>query len=254
MRPVAFLFAALLLLSVGCVQYHYAPNAVQTPYIEKKGDGMVMAAVGGGPGTLNGDFQASYSPIKHGAVMLNYFRTNTSFENTNFFGGPTYQEISKGYLYEGAVGGYTPLAFGTGALYVGYGQGQMHNDYGIERIADLRLRRFFIQPTFTFKNDWLRLGMALRLVRLHFPSGNIDYRIEPADIDVIQRLERDSPFWFPELGGNLGIHFKPVTISANVVVIGARPAAENGFDISNMGLGISFELQEMFKKNNRTKS
>lgn len=247
MRPLTIILGAFLLFSVGCVQYHYTPNLIQTPAIEQKGDAMVSASIGGSPVALNGDFHASFSPIKHGALMLNYFRNSSSFENTNFFGGPTYIQGSKGYLLEGALGGYTSMGFGTGALYVGWGQGQMKNDYGANRIADLRLQRFFIQPTFTFKNDWFRLGMGLRLVRLSFPSGDIDYRIEPSDIESIKRLENDTPFWFPEIGGNIGIHFKPVTVTAGAVLLVSQSASDFGFDNSNIGLGLSFELHELFK-------
>ncbi len=248
MRPSIPLFAAFLFFAIGCRHYHYSPNFVHTPYIEKKGDGVVAAAFSGNPVTLNGDFHASYSPIKHGTVMLNYFRTRSSFEQSTFFGQPSYPQSTQGYLIEAAAGGYWPFEFGTVAMYVGWGQGQMRNDYGIARIADLRLQRFFVQPTLTYKNDWFRLGLGLRLVQLSFPSGTIDYRIEPADIEVIKRLEKDSPIWFPELGGNLGLHFKPVTISAHLVLAALRPSADYGFDGINIGLGISLELQELFKK------
>ncbi len=248
MRPFIPLFAAFLFFAVGCRHYHYSPNFVHTPYIEKKGDGVVAATFGANPVTLNGDFHASYSPIKHGAVMLNYFRTRSSFEEPNFLGQPVYQESTEGYFLEAAAGGYWPFEFGTVAMYVGWGQGQMRNDYGIARISDLRLQRFFVQPTLTYKNDWFRLGLGLRLVQLSFPSGTIDYRIEPEDIEVIKRLEKDSPFWFPELGGNLGLHFKPVTISAHLVLAALRPSTDYGFDGINIGLGISLELQELFKK------
>lgn len=248
MRYPSLFITAFSLGFVGCVQYHYSPNFVQTPSIQKKGDGVLTAAVGGSPVALNGDFHASYSPVKHGAVMLNYFRTRSSYTDNNIFGGTSYTETGKGSLLEGALGAYMPVAFGTGALYAGWGLGQMRNDYGIGRIADFKLNRFFVQPTFTFKNDWLRLGLGLRVVRLSYPSGSIDYRIEPADIEVIRRLEKASPFWFPEYGGNLGVHFKPFTISASFVLIGSSPAVDYGFDRSNVGLGLSAELQELFKK------
>jgi hypothetical protein len=248
MRPSLLMFAACMLFAASCTQYHYSPNFVQTPYLDKKGDGIVTAAVSGSPVSINGDFHASYSPIKYGTVMLNYFRNRSSFEDQNFFGGPTLIQSSKGYLMEGAVGGYRPCAFGTAAVYVGWGQGKMRNDYGVQRIADLRLQRFFIQPTFTFKNDWFRFGVGMRVVRLNYPSGDIDYRIEPSDIAIIQRLENESPFWFPELGGNIGIHFKPVTFSANLVIVASRRATDYGFDGSNAGVGISVELHELFKK------
>ncbi len=210
---------------------------------------MVTAAVSGSPTSINGDFHVSYSPVKHGSVMLNYYRSRSSFEdNNNFFVVPSYPQTAKGQLIEGALGTYTQIGFFTGSLYAGWGLGQMRNDYGIERIADLRMNRFFVQPTFSFKNNWLRLGMGLKLVRLNFTSGEIDYRIEPEDIQVIQRLENEPPFWFPELGGNVGIHFKPVTVSANLVFVASTVAADFGFDLSNIGLGVTFELQEMFRK------
>jgi len=242
MRPMILFFGFLLLFSGGCVQYHYTANQVHTPYFDKKGDAMVSASIGGSPVTLRGDFHASFSPIKHGTVMLNYFQTLTNFNDADFFTGTNYLKRTRGYLFEGAAGGYMPFAFGTGALYVGYGQGRMRNDFGLERIADLRLQRLFVQPTFTFKSEWFRLGMALRVVRLNFPSGDIDYRIEPEDLQVIQRLENNGPFWFPEMGGNIGIHIKPITITANLILVGTKKAAEYGIDPMNIGLGLTYEL------------
>ncbi|MFN0216707.1 MAG: hypothetical protein ACKVT2_20815 [Saprospiraceae bacterium] len=248
MQSFTLLAGALLLFSTGCVQYHYSPNFISTPFIDKKNDGMLSAAVSGSPVSVNGDFHASYSPVKHGIVALNYFRTSSSFTQTNFLGVPNYTQTTKGNLLEASIGAYRPISFGTGALLVGWGQGRVRNDYGIGRIADLRLQRFFVQPSFTFKNSWFRLGMGLRLVRLHFPSGEVDYRIEPGQIETIQRLEQKTPFWFPEFGGNIGFHFKPITISAHLVLLASGAPTDYGFDGSNIGLGITFELQEMFKK------
>jgi len=242
MRPLLLLSISLLLFSGGCVQYHYTANQIHTPYMDKKGEGMVSASIGGSPVTLRGDFHASFSPIKHGTVMVNYFRTRTNFNDPNFFTGTNYLKRTRGDLLEGAVGAYTPFAFGTGALYVGYGQGRMRNDFGLDRIADLRLQRFFVQPTFTFKSDWFRLGMALRIVRLNYPSGDIDYRIEPVDLEVIRRLENNSPLWFSEMGGNIGIHIKPITITANLIIVGTKDAANYGVDPLNIGLGLIYEL------------
>ncbi|MBN8678882.1 MAG: hypothetical protein J0M29_11705 [Chitinophagales bacterium] len=245
MRFFFFFGIVFSLLTSSCVQYHYSPNFVQTPYLQKKGDAMVSASVTGSPTALGGDFHASWSPIKNGVVMVNYYQTKSSFQDPNVFGGTTYLEKTRGYLAEAGVGGYFPFSFGTGAIYAGGGVGRTRNDYGIERIADINLNRFFIQPTFTFKNDWFRLGMGMRIVMIGFPKGNIDYRIEPVDIEVIQRLERNSPFIFPELGGNIGIHIRPVTISASLVLLPTQRAADYGFDASNIGVGLSLDLHEL---------
>ncbi len=249
MRFIVLFFANFLFLAVGCVQYHYTPNLVHTPFLQKKGDLTVSAAVGGGPVTLNGDFHASYSPVKYGVVVLNYFHTRTKFEEPSLLvNSPSFSQSTKGYILEGALGVYKHHGYGTGALYVGWGQGQMRNNFGIGRIAELQLRRFFIQPTFTFQYEWFRLGMGLRIVRLNYPSGQVDYRIDPPDIEVIQKLEQATPLWFPEWGSNIGVHFAPVTITADVVVMPSRYGVDYGFDTANLGLSVSFELQELFKK------
>ena len=251
MRLLCLLFPAMMLFGGGCAQYHYSPNFIHTPQIDQKNAAVLTAAASGSPTSINGDFHVSYSPINHCILMANFFRASSSFTESNFFGGPVLRKKTSGYLAEAAIGGYTPLAFGTGALYAGWGKGSMENDFGIDRIARLGLERFFIQPTFTFKNDWFRLGMGMKIVRLSFPSGNIDYRIEPADIQIIQRLEQESPIWFPEFGGNIGFYFKPITISAHLVLVTSKPVSVYGFDGSNMGIGISLELEDVVKK--RTK-
>lgn len=243
MKKVIAALIAVLVLTSGCVHYHYSPNFVQTPWIGQKGDATATAAISGGPRSLNGDFQVAYSPIKHGAVFANYYRAHSSYQETSFFGSSNYRHVTKSSLIEAGIGAYRPLFFGTGAVYAGIGGGRVHNDYGINRLADLRMNRMFVQPTFTFKNKWFRLGMGAKIVRVNYTRGNIDYRIEPADIEVIERLEQEAPLWFPEIGGNIGFHFKPITIQAGIVLVLSNQAYEYGIDGSNAGIGITYEFQ-----------
>lgn len=245
MRWLFFGAATLAVLLSSCVQYHYSPNFVPTPHLEQKGEATVRAAVSGGPTSLGGDFHAAWSPVKHGTVMVNYYRRHARFEDFDFIGGANYENVSKGFLLEGALGGYVPFSFGMGSLYAGGGYGRTMNDYGNGRIAELSLNRLFIQPTFTFKNDWFKIGMGMRVIMLSFPSGEIDYRIDTDDIEVLQRLERQSPFIFPELGGDIGVYFKPVTLSGHLVLVPSQRALEYGFDSSNVGISLGLDLHEL---------
>jgi hypothetical protein len=245
MRRLFLGTATVAVLLSSCVQYHYSPNFVPTPHLEQKGEATVRAAINGGPTAIGGDLHAAWSPVKHGTVMVNYYQRQSRFEDFNFIGGTNYENRSKGFLMEGAVGGYVPFSFGMGALYAGGGYGRTKNDYGIGRIAELSLSRLFIQPTFTFKNDWFRIGMGMRVIMLSFPKGEIDYRIDTDDIYVLQRLERQSPFIFPELGGNIGIHFKPVTLSGHLVLVPSQRALDYGFDSSNIGISLGLDLHEL---------
>ena len=237
-----------LLCLCSCVQYHYSPNFVQTPYLDSKGDGQVTAAVSGGPVTVNGDFHASYSPVKYGTVMLNSFHYLTRYTDQTFFGAPSRQHSTKGYFLEGAIGGYIPFEYTTAAIYTGWGFGHLENDYDLGRVANFSLQRFFVQPTMTFKIDWFRLGMGLRLVSLHLPSGYVDQRIDQLDIQKIQNIEHDSPIWFPEVGGNIGFQLKPITFTGNCVLVAPNIAGKYGFRSSSLGLAISLELEDLFKK------
>lgn len=242
LKPLLIAAAACLIFA-GCTHYHYSPNYLQTPYISQKNEGLATAAIGGGPTTLNIDFQAAYSPIQHGTVFVNYHRTRAAFERYSFLSTTSYQQKAKGHLLEAGIGAYRSLFWGTGAIYAGFGGGEMHNDYGIQRYADLQMNRFFIQPTITFKNDWFRLGMGIKIVRLNYTRGNIDYRIEPSDIDVIERLEGKSPLWFPEIGGNIGFHFRPVTFYASLVMVLSSQSYEYGLDGANLGVGLTYEFR-----------
>lgn len=252
-----FVYPLMLLSSMfltdACVQYHYSPNFLQTPYVDSKGDGQVTAAVSGGPVTANGDFHASYSPIKHGTVMLNSFHYITRYTNQTFFGAPSEQYSTKGYFLEGAIGGYIPFEYTTAAIYTGWGFGHLENDYDLGRVANFSLQRFFVQPTMTFKIDWFRLGLGLRLVSLHVPSGFVDQRIDQLEIQKIQNIEQDSPIWFPEVGGNIGFHLEPITFTGNCVLVAPNVVGKYGFRSSSVGLALSIELEDLFKtkeKNN----
>ncbi|MDX1913165.1 MAG: hypothetical protein SFV22_16850 [Saprospiraceae bacterium] len=245
------LFAIAGLFWASCTHYHYSPNLLHTPYLTQKNDGVATAAIGGSPTTLNIDVHAAYSPIKHGSVFVNFFHNRSSFERSIFLSNTNYQQKVRGHLIEAGIGAYRPLFFGTGAIYAGIGSGAMHNDYDLRRFADLRLNRIFVQPTFTFKNNWFRLGMGLKLVRLSYTKGNVDFRIEPSDIDVIERLEEKSPLWFPEIGGNLGFHFKPVTLYAGMVLVLSSQVFDYGLDGANVGVGITYEFQAKLAKKPR---
>jgi hypothetical protein len=253
MRSAILLFA-LSSLATSCTHYYYSPNLLNTPHFERKHDASIAANIGGGVDALSTNVQLAYSPVKHATVMLNYFQYRGRFENTNFFGGPTYQEGTKGDFFEAAVGAYKPELFAgmNMAIYAGWGQGNIRNDYGLFRYAQLQYQRTFLQPTMTFKNDWAFVGIGLRLVHLRFTSGNIDYRIEPYDLEEIRAIEYQSPFLIPEGGLNVGFNLRPVVLHGSLVLSNLASQSDVYFKRVNLNVGITFVLHEMFQKKKRT--
>jgi hypothetical protein len=253
MRSATLLFA-LSSFAASCTHYYYSPNLVNTPHFERKHDASISANVGGGVDALNANFQLAYSPFKHGTVMLNYFNYRSRFENTNFFSGPTYQEANRGSFFEVAAGAYKPELFAgmNMAIYAGWGQGNIQNDYGLSRYAALQYQRAFLQPTMTFKNDWAFVGFGFRLAHIRFTSGNIDYRIEPHDLEEIQKIEYESPFLIPEGGLNVGFNLKPVLLHGSLVLSNLTSQSDVYFKRVNLNIGITLTLHEMFQKKKRS--
>ena len=201
-----------------------------------------------------GEFHGSYSPVRHLTLSSNFLRVNSSFTSNDFTGFSTYRYKTKGHLWEAAVGGYYPVGYGTFAVYAGYGAGRMRHDYDLGRIADLRIARYFVQPSFTYKSKWFRLGLAFRLAGLHYPHADIDYRIEQNEIDVLRLIEADTPFFMTEFGGNIGFYIKPITIFAHGVLSTHPGWSAYNFDATNIGAGIGIDIQDIsFKKEKKVK-
>lgn len=249
MRNLSLCVCALALLLSSCNNhYHYSPNTLNIPHANERGQGSITALVGGDPNTLSGELKLSYSPVKNATLMLNYFGTRSNFTDYNFFTNQFLDKKIRGQFVEVGGGGYVPSFFGTAALYAGGGMGYMNNDYGYAKYSKLRLNRLFIQPTFSFKNDWLRLGMGVRVVCLNFPTGDVDYAIEETYLEQIRKLESDGPFWLAEFGGNIGIYFHGISLTANAMLAPAPYVYEYGFDPFNVNIGLSYEFSALKKK------
>lgn len=238
-----------ILSLLNCSQQHYSPNIIYTPVVEKKGDVTVSAALIGGENTLSGHFHASYSPLNHGLLMVNHYRTSAAFHNSSTIFFPPSEPFTQSYkiqLTEGCIGAYRPISFGIGTIMAGWGMGTTLNDYGQTRLANLKFSRVFVQPSLGFKNSWFRIGMGLRLVRLHFISGQVDYRIEPHDITYIRNLETQTPIWFPEVGGNIGLTMKNATIFGSVV-LNQYGKSNYAFGRVNIALGVNIDINAASK-------
>lgn len=253
MRIPFFGLLAMAFLCFSCVQYHYTPNFIQTPAIEKKGDGVIYGGLNLDFNGRKGDFHASFSPVPHISLVSNFLRVNTAYTHNDFSAPSSYRYKEQGHLWEAGIGGYYPIGFGTVAVYAGYGVGRMRNDYDLGRVADLRLERYYLQPTYTFKTKHVRLGIGMRVARLHYPQANIDYRIDQSEIDVLKRIEQDSPFLMTEFGGTIGYYQKPFFFSMHGLISAHPGWASYNFDASNVGMGIGVELQDIkFKKKEKS--
>lgn len=201
-RLFFFLASVALLLSGACTHYYYAPNTLQTPFLQKQHDARVGFGQIAGDEFSGYELHATYSPLKHAAIMVNHMYVAGDDNSAD--------ESGKGRLSEIALGAYAPAGrYSSFSFFGGWGGGKVVNTYASGGRSDLRFERIFIQPTYAFQARWVRLGAAIRLNRLRYTRGDIDLEIGEPDVTFIRNIERDSPLFIPETNFSCGFGHGP---------------------------------------------
>ena len=243
MRP-NLLFIAAAMLAI-CVEangqpYYYAPNTVNIPVLAEKKDASV--GLGWSPSFKGVEVQGVYSPMQNGAVMLNFFGAGSkNVERDN-------DELGTWFRFmELAVGAYQALERGSASVFAGVGQGRLYNSYMGDNFSRFTVRRFFVQPTLAYRDKHVQLGVALRLSRLSYPKGETSFDIEQSELDAILKIEKETPFFMPELGLSGGITFSPFAATLNITSVFPEMAGLHFFRF-NGNLMLTFNFGEATKK------
>jgi hypothetical protein len=238
-------------LAQGCTHSYYAPNQINLTHLEQKNDGSLNGSFLWGFIKYGYDIQAAYSPLRHVGIMANGFQI-FRYPRTRTIGGQ--DKIS---LFEGAVGLYQPTKAGTVSLFAGYGGGSAKSTYVMPGYApdmqsDLTIRRFFIQPAITIKDDIVEVGAACRISRVDFPRGNVDGRLQYisssfAESGGIQEIDSNRSAWLTDVGCRIMARVKPCTLGfvATLMLTTKKPA--NYFDHMTVGLSCGINLQDLKK-------
>jgi hypothetical protein len=216
MKKHLFLFVLLGILPFGLRAqiYNYAPNSVNIPFLQKKGDASVSLGWGRGNNSFQSlELGAAYSPLPHLAVMANYFGAlDKQVRNQSTIG-------TNGYLVEAAIGAFEARSRRSASLFAGYGIGHLFSNFGSEETSKFDIHRIFIQPGLAYRSKHFRAGLALRISRLMYRNGVISFSIDPQYLSAIQNIEKDGPLFLPELGLSAGMYLKPVTLNLNITSI-----------------------------------
>lgn len=187
--------------------YYYAPNTVHVPVLNQKNDAAITLGIGRGSGFRALELQGVYSPIKHLAIMANYFGGGDSqVKNLTEIG-------ASGRSFDVGIGGYQAMNNGSSSLFVGVSEGSVLNHYGNETKSELKMRRWFVQPGVTYNDNFFRGGIAIRINRLEFVSGETDFKIDENELNAIRNIEKQAPFFLPELGVHVGMNFYPFSLN-----------------------------------------
>ena len=219
----------------------YAPNSIHFCQLQKKYAATLSGGIGRGNSFSSMEWQAAFSPIRHGAIMINYFDAHRKAVLRQE------EEGSSSGFGEIGVGAYETTALGTASLFVGFGLGSVFNNYTFDRAASFDLQRWFIQPSIVRHSKNFEWGVALRFTRLVYSHGIVDYSIAETDLRAVRAIEAKSPFFIPELGLHAGMTFSPFTLSLNLTNVFYAASTYN-FERVNSSFLLSLDLGSLYKR------
>lgn len=227
--------------SIQAQHFYYIPNTVHNPVLFEKNDASAGVGMSWGSDFFAIETQGVYSPVPHGAIMLNGFFSGAGAVRRD-------EEIGASYRFlELGIGAYHALERGSASIFAGVGQGNLYNYYGLDNFSRFTVRRYFVQPALMYENNIFRCGLSLRLSRIAYPEGESSFDIDEYELNAIRKIEEDGPFFMPELGLTGGILLPPCAVSVNLSSIFPDAAGLN-FTRFNMNLMLTFEFAKMKSK------
>jgi len=255
MKHLISLALVALFSLTSCTHYHYSPNTLNVPMLQKQHDASISIARYTGGEVKGVEAQAIYSPIKYGGLMLNHLKIprRTNGENGN------YTEWGRGSMTEGGIGAYYPHHPFTLSLFGGYGGGWAENAFenvqgGVYQEESLQsklhFRRWFLQPSLSIRAKWFQFGFGMRRVWLHYAKGDVGYEIDPKELTSIQNIDSKGSFQFWENGISLGFNLTGCSITYNNVWLKSRSLKFEDYQFNKNGSNLCFTLNinELWEK------
>ncbi len=241
MRHHLLLSVAMGFCATLSAQFNYAPNAIAIPNLTHRFDGSVGVGFGRGEWLKSGEVQLAFSPANHVAMVANALSTGSKDILEGTFQGSRYQ------FWEAGMGVYQAYKHGSISLLAGMGQGELDNNYAVNRQSSFSIRRWFVQPGIAYQDNYFSGGVAFRFNRLEYLRGETDYAIEEYDLKAIRTIEENAPFFLPELGLRTGMHFSPVAINIHLTLV-FPSLADLNYTMSNYTFALSLDIGELTKK------
>ena len=242
-RQSAILLALLLTLAtnLSAQYYNYAPNSIYFCQLQKKYAATLSGSLSRGNDFSGKELQVAFSPIKHAAILINYFDAQRDAVRRQE------DEGTSSRFGELGVGVYETTDLGTVSIFAGVGKGSVFSNYTLDRAASFDLERWFIQPSILRRNKNFEWGVALRFNRLIYSQGKVDYSIDDYDLRAVRALEERAPFFIPELGLRAGLSFSLFTFSVNLTNVFYTTRTYN-FERVNSNLMLTFDVGKIGQK------
>ena len=141
-----------------------------------------------------------------------------------------------------ALGLYEKHERGTISVLLGANYGDLYNTYELKKTAHFSMMRYYLQPAFMVVEKYMQYGLSLRMTRLRYLTGDVDFSIPEASVDAIRLIEEKGPFFLPEFGLNAGIRLDKVVFGISLSYIFPRVNYFN-FSRYNATASLTYEFR-----------
>lgn len=258
----SLIFLVLALISSGCfVNRFYTPAATALPAFRESQDAFIGGGGCSGKGFQGWEANVRYSPVKHVAVMADYFKLKYSGNEMTgyFYSHPFLDYDGKSKAWNIGLGGYTTSTFSDmkllPSIFLGYGEGSVANRYyrpddHAAMDGSWKYARWFAQAACAIHQKHLYFGPTLRFSWTNFIQGEIATVIGGSEADRLHRAETESPLFTTELGMTGGINWHICNLSLNFTNILSTKPEYNFFGLGSRRLSLTagFNLQALWRK------
>lgn len=234
LAPTLFFFL-LIPASTRAQHYYFAPNTIYTPNLSEQHDADISIGRGKGENFKAFELKAAYSPVNHFAVVYNYFRA----------GSPDVKKMAAtgamSGLSEFGVCAYQALPHVIASITAGYGRGQVNNHYISDMDTKFKIDRWYVQPAIQYRDNYFEAGLSLRMSRLSYFQGDVDYAINTSELIAIRSIEASAPLLLPELGLSGALRLNPVSFKMVLSSIFSDTSSLH-FSRFNLGFFLSADI------------
>jgi len=169
-----------------CNQIFYSPNSSHAPLFSRKGEARINGTLSMGAATeiTGGEAQLAYAVLPNIGLMTNGFIASKKQENER--GKLSYFELAPGWYSSRGKNKEFIME-----VYVGYGKGNVRNNYQHNEFSRSSFNKIFLQPAVGHKGKHIEVAFVPKIshVQLKFGQDNLSHSDNSFEKEMLNNLK-----------------------------------------------------------------
>ena len=235
----------LFSLLSSCTHYYYIPATQNVPLMKEKNEFHITGGTCIGENDNIGEVQASFSPIKNGAILVNYLSVSGSNSSSN------YESSGYGQQIELAAGYFKNISKKIiFEIYSGGGFSTQRHSYG-PGFSNLKSDNLFIQPDIGYCSQGFELALSFKYNRNHVNFIEADDKLNRNAYNDLYTIQKNNVWHFIEPGITLKTGWKILKLQLQYVLsYGINDIAATRRK-DHFSIGLQFVLAKSYIKKNQ---